>query len=129
MLMTKPAAYEPPSSGRHVATITKITDLGTRKTNFGDKPQVRLRFDVEEKDSRGQPKFVTKTFTNSLHEKSNFVRFFAEIGKPLGDDDVDTDSLLGTRFKLTVKVVKLDGKLRARIESVAPLTGGDGDGN
>lgn len=128
MRMTKAPEYEPPKSGLHTATVTKITDLGVQKTQYGDKPQVRLRFDVEEKDSRGMTKFVTKTFTNSLHEKSNFVRFFAEIGKPLNGDDVETDELLGVRFALKLKQVKVDGKPRVRIESVAPLADGNGDG-
>lgn len=128
MRMTKAPEYEPPKSGSHTATVTKITDLGLQKTQFGEKPQVRLRFDVEEKDSRGMRKFLTKTFTNSLHEKSNFVRFFREIGKPLSGDDVETDDLLGIRFTLKLKQAKVDGKLRVRIESVGPLAG-NGDEN
>jgi hypothetical protein len=127
MKMTKAPEYEPPKSGSHIATLSKITDLGIQKTNFGEKPQVRLRFDVAEKDSRGQQKFVTKTFTNSLHEKSNFVHFFTEIGKPLNGDDVETDNLVGIRFTLKLKQVKVDGKARVRIESVGPLVGGNGE--
>jgi hypothetical protein len=127
MKITKAPAYEPPKSGSHIATLAKITDLGLQKTQFGEKPQVRFRFDVEEKDSHGRPKYVTQTFTNSLHEKSNFVRFFAEIGKPLNGDDVETDTLIGVRFMLNLKQVKIDGKSRVRIESVSPLASGDGD--
>lgn len=121
MRMTRAPEYEPPSSGLHTATLTKITDLGLQHTQFGEKPQVRLRFDVDEKDSHGQPKYLTKTFTNSLHEKSNFVHFFTEIGHPLSGDDVETDDLLGVRFALKLKLVKVDGKPRVRIESVGPL--------
>jgi hypothetical protein len=121
--MTKAPDYEPPKSGSHIATIARITDLGVQKTNFGDKPQVRLRFDVEEKDSRGQQKFVTKTFTNSLHEKSNFAKFFVEIGNPLSGDDVDTDDLLGVQFTLKLKQIKTNGKARIRIESIGPASG------
>lgn len=129
MRMMKTPAYEPPKTGAHKATITRITDLGVQQTQFGEKPQVRVRFDVDEKDSRGMPKFVTKTFTNSLHEKSNFVRFFAEIGKPLSGDDVETDQLIGIRFTLKLKQVKVDGKPRVRIESVAPLVRESGNGD
>jgi hypothetical protein len=129
MKMIKAPAYEPPKTGSHVATLAKISDLGLQKTQFGEKPQVRLRFDVEEKDSRGAAKFVTKTFTNSLHEKSSFVRFFAEIGKPLNGDDIETDELLGIRFTLKLKQVKVDGKPRVRIESVGALAKGNGDKN
>lgn len=121
MKMQKNPAYEPPKSGSHVATITRITDIGIQKTSFGEKPQVRVRFEVEEKDSRGQKKFFTRTFTNSLHKKSNFVKFFSEIGHPITGDDVETDSLLGTTFAITVKQVKVDGKPRARVDTVAPL--------
>jgi hypothetical protein len=123
MKMQKAVTYDPPASGSHTATLTKITDLGIQKTAFGDKPQVRLRFDVSEKDSRGQRKFVTRTLTNSLHEKSNFVKFFTEIGKPLPDGDVDTDKLIGTRFTITLAHVRVDGKTKVRIESVGPLAG------
>lgn len=123
MKMQKAVTYEPPASGSHTATLAKITDLGVQKTNFGDKPQVRLRFEVSEKDSRGQRKFVTRTLTNSLHEKSNFVKFFAEIGKPLGDGDIDTDQLLGTKFTITLKQLKVDGKTKVQIVSVGPLAG------
>lgn len=127
MKMQKVVTYEPPASGSHTATLAKISDLGVQKTSFGDKPQVRLRFEVSEKDSRGQRKFVTRTLTNSLHEKSNFVKFFAEIGKPLPDDDhdLDTDALLGTRFTITLSHVKVDGKTKVRIESVGPLAGSE----
>jgi hypothetical protein len=120
MKMQKVITYEPPASGSHTATLAKITDLGVQKTNFGDKPQVRLRFEVSEKDSRGQRKFVTRTLTNSLHEKSNFCKFFMEIGHPLGDGDVDTDALIGTKFTITLSHFRVDGKVKVRIESVGP---------
>lgn len=123
MKMSKQIAYEPPASGSHTATLAKITDLGIQKTSFGDKPQVRLRFDVSEKDSRGQRKFVTRTLTNSLHEKSNFAKFFVEIGKPLPDGDVDTDALLGTKFTITLEHIRVDGATKVRIVSVGPLAG------
>lgn len=125
MKMTKTPTYEPPKSGSHTATLAKITDLGVQKTTYGDKPQVRLRFDVEERDSNGMRKFVTRTLTNSLHEKSNFVKFFAEIGKPLPDDDVDTDALIGTKFTITLAHVKVNGVPKVRIESVGPLAGSE----
>jgi hypothetical protein len=121
MRMTKQLTYDPPASGEHVATLAKIADLGIQQTTYGDKPQVRLRFEVEERDSRGARKFITRTLTNSLHEKSNFSRFFNEIGKPLGDGDVDTDSLIGTRFTIALSHVRVDGKIKVRIESVSPL--------
>jgi hypothetical protein len=123
--MQKVPTYEAPSAGVHVATLTKIADLGVQPTNYGPKPLVRLRFEVAEKDSRGCCKFVTRTLTNSLHEKANFTRFFAEIGRPLpdGDSDLDTDSLLGTRFEITLSHVRVDGKVKVRIESVGPLAG------
>lgn len=127
MKMSKSVAYEPPKSGKHVATITRITDIGIQQTAFGEKPQVRVRFDVEERDSRGLCKFVTQAFTNSLHENSNFSKFFAQIGKPLPDGDIDTDSLHGIKFTLKLTQVIVDGKPRVRIESVAPLSGGNGD--
>lgn len=123
MKMQKVVIYEPPASGEHVAMLTKIVDLGIQKTAFGDKPQVRLRFEVSEKNSRGQQKFVTRTLTNSLHEKSNFVKFFMEIGHPLPDGDVDTDKLIGTKFTITLSHVRVDGKTKVRIESVGPLAG------
>lgn len=125
MRMQKSPTYEPPNSGSHTATLTKITDIGVQKTAYGDKPQVRVRYEVAEKDSRGARKFVCQTFTNSLHEKSNFAKFFVEIGKPLpdGDSDLDTDDLLGTQFTLKLKRVVVNGKPKIRIESVGPLAG------
>jgi hypothetical protein len=123
-VMKKTPPYEPPKSGQHVATLTKIADIGVQKTAYGEKPQVRLRFEVEEPDSTGKRKFVTKTFTNSLHENSNFVKFFADIGKPLPDSDINTDSLIGTQFTITLKQVRVDGKTKIRIESVSPLQNG-----
>jgi hypothetical protein len=126
MQMTKTPKYDPPASGSHTATLTRIADLGLQKTSYGDKPQVRLRFEVEERDSTGKRKFVTRALTNSLHEKSNFTKFFAEIGKPLPDDDIETDKLIGTRFAITLAHVRVDGKIKVRIVSVAPLqNGGD----
>jgi hypothetical protein len=121
--MKRNPVYECPSSGAHVATLVKITDLGEQPTNYGPKPQVRVRYEVAEKDSRGARKFVCQTFTNSLHEKSNFAKFFVEIGKPLPDGDVDTDKLIGTKFTITLSHVRVDGKTKVRIESVGPLAG------
>jgi hypothetical protein len=123
MKMQKAVTYEPPASGSHTATLTKITDLGVQKTTWGEKPLVRLRFEVAETDSRGQRKFVTRTLTNSLHEKSNFAKFFAEIGHPLPDSDIDTDALIGTQFTIKLSHVKVDGQVKVRIESVGPLAG------
>jgi hypothetical protein len=124
MKMTHTSTYEPPAAGKHVATLTKITDLGIQKTAWGDKSQVRLRFEVAELDSRGAKKFVTRTLTNSLHELSNFCKFFAEIGKPLPPDgDLDTNTLIGTKFSLVLKRTTVDNKIKVRIESVGPLNG------
>jgi hypothetical protein len=125
MQMKRVTTYEPPTAGAHTATLTKIADLGEQPTNYGPKPQVRLRYEVAEKDSSGRRKFVSQTLTNSLHEKSNFAKFFVEIGRPLPDGDVDTDALIGTKFTITLKLVTVDGKPRVRIASVGPLkTGG-----
>ncbi|MGD0792837.1 MAG: hypothetical protein ABR920_13815 [Terriglobales bacterium] len=122
MKMSKQSTYESPASGSHTAMLTKIADIGEQPTNYGPKPQVRLRYEVAEKDSHGRRKFVSQTLTNSLHEKSNFVKFFREIGKPLPDgDDLNTDSLLGVKFTLVLKHVQVDGKTRVRIVSVSPL--------
>lgn len=124
-IMKRNPVYEPPTAGAHTATLTRIADIGEQPTNYGPKPQVRLRYEVAEKNSAGKPKFVSQTLTNSLHEKSNFVKFFATIGHPLPDgDDLDTDSLLGVKFTLKLKHATVDGKVRVRIVSVAPLNGG-----
>lgn len=124
--MMAPPPYEAPSTGSHLATITAIDDAGTQLTKYGTKLQVRVRCEIEERDSRGLRKTISQFFTNSLHEKSGFRKFFEQIGHPLPiDGDVETDSLLGINFRLTVERIVADGKPRVRIVSVEPLqTGG-----
>jgi hypothetical protein len=126
MKMHRAPTYESPSAGTFAAVVAKITDLGEQSTAFGPKFLVRLRFELEEKDSAGRPKFVARSYTNSLHPKSNFAKFFAEIGHPLPEDgDIDTNSLVGTKFSITLVDVLVEGKKKMRITGVAPLKEGN----
>ena len=68
--------------GMYLARCYRIIQLGTQATNFGDKPQVQLLFEVHGEDNdglplvtdRGEPLSVLKTYTLTMNENGNLSK-------------------------------------------------------
>lgn len=96
---TQAACYYIVDIGQH-----EVTDRQTGKTSL--KPQLMIGFELETKRSDGLPFILSKTFTNSLHKKSN-LRAFLESweGRKFSEGEVangwDMDQYLNRNAIIT----------------------------
>ena len=125
--------YKPAPAGTHIARCCWVIDLGTQTSDFGSRHQVLLGWELPnelltEGDRIGEPCFMSKFYTLSLHEKAN-LRHDLEAwrGKeftPEELDGFDVRKLASKPCQLTIIHKETDGKVRARIASVASLPRG-----
>jgi len=66
--------FSPAPEGTHRGVCVQVVDLGTQDTNFGDKRQIRLAFEIDERMEDERPFLIGKTYTLSLNEKANLRR-------------------------------------------------------
>ena len=52
------------------AACVDVIDLGTVKTPWGNKPQVKLVFETDEEDQYGEQRILTRIFHKHTHEMS-----------------------------------------------------------
>ncbi|MGI0025477.1 MAG: phage replication initiation protein, NGO0469 family, partial [Nitrososphaera sp.] len=98
-------SFKPAPDGLHTAICINVIDLGMQTTAWGNKRQVILSFELSSvlMDS-GKPYVVSKTFTNSLHEKGS-LRAILEpwIGsKELDNPDFSLGELAGRVVMVTI---------------------------
>src|SRR3990167_8424522 len=68
--------YTPAPPGLHNAVCVDVVDLGLIDSQWGEKPQIELRWQIErENPETGKPFLVVRRFTLSLSEKSNLRPF------------------------------------------------------
>jgi hypothetical protein len=121
-----PAAFELPPAGIHPAHATKVVDLGTQETAFGDRRRIMLGFElaIEERMEDGRPYQVSRTFTLSWHEKSSLRQFIEDWrGKKLTRSDInefELTNLLGTKCILTIQHAVSEDREFANVTAVAP---------
>ncbi len=125
-------AYELPPEGAHIAVCYESIDFGTQTTKYGDKPQIRLGFELsEEKMADGRPFQVSRTYNNSIGvsydsqfksdlESWRGKRFTAEELA----DGFDTDRLVGIACVLNIIHKQVGDKTYANISSIGGLPKG-----
>jgi len=121
--------FEPHPEGIHPAVCVGCMDLGLVETEFQGqrslKPKVKLTFESEAKTSDGKPCTVSKSFTASLHPKSNLSSFISKWrGRPvLPGETIGLDKLVGACCTLVISHQKnLSGKTYASIDAVSKPT-------
>lgn len=115
--------FKNPTPGMVSAVCTRIVDMGTQETSYGDKRQVMLTFEIDEEMDDGRRFLVNNLFTLSFHEKSSLRqsieswrgRAFKE-GEPF-----DLSAIVGKPAMLNL--VETD-KGYVNIKSISPLAKG-----
>jgi hypothetical protein len=123
-------SYEPIDDGSYVARLNFIIDMGTQETNFGEKPQVSLGFELLDcETSSGVPPVVSRTFTVSLHEKSTLRPVIETLkqGKLTADElreGIDMKALLGAACLVEMEQTEREGKVFSNIKSISRVPKG-----
>lgn len=113
------------SEGIHNVVLAGIVDLGMVLSQAYGKAQPKLSFifATEEKDSKGEPKYLFKRYTNSLHEKAGLRKDFRKLaGRALTEQELETGiddiekTLVGRQFQVEVIQETNNGKTYANID-------------
>lgn len=105
ILTNKPSSnYTPAPEGYHNAVCVDVIDLGIVVTPYGDKPQLKLVFELGGRDADGNPITIGQKFTASLHEKAKLAIFLGKWrGKPVAEGEmIDLRKLIGVSASLMV---------------------------
>jgi len=124
------ADWEPVPEGAHIARCITVVDLGVQQTNFGDKEQVYIGFEVydhrvtwtkDDKEHEG-PGLIGVTWTNNLYEEANLGKnLISWRGKPFNDEEkqmFDLEKLLGVPCMISVVHNVKGQKTYANIASI-----------
>lgn len=121
-IIIEPKIYELPEVGNHVATITRVEDLGIVKSElYGPQHKVKIHVRIDdEKTSKGETIVVFQTCSMSLSPKSRLGTFLRQLGIPT-DGAFDLADLAGMRINANIIHNKSADKTYANIESVSRI--------
>lgn len=106
--------YPIASEGVVLIVLADVEDLGIQNSElYGPKPQVRLTWVVDEKDPEGNYFVIARTFTNSLHEKSNLYPIVMDMLGKRPPVPYDLEGLLG---KVNLGVLKQKKETKGKYE-------------
>ena len=121
--------FKPHPEGIHPAVCVDVMDLGLVETEFqGVKKmvnKVKVVFETEMKTTDGSDSTVAKSFTASLHPKSNLAGFLSKWrGRPVAPgESIELQKLIGACCTLVISHQKsLSGKTYASIDAVSKPT-------
>ena len=112
--------------GTYAAICYCIAELGTQETNFGDKPQVHIGWEVpEERLPDGRVAVVGRRYSVSAHQKSNLRGDIEKWqGRRLMDIDLDTfdfSTLIGQTCHVSIQHSdEVAGRIYANVAGVMP---------
>ena len=120
--------------GGYLARVYSIVDIGIHNTNFGEKHQVVISWELPtELGDDGRPYAQSRFYTMSLNEKANLRKDLESMKGKIPNDKLEdptfVDSiftkLLGTPAQLSVsQYTNKDGYLRNGIEGIGkPMKG------
>lgn len=120
--------FTPAPEGLQQAVCCDVVDLGLMETKFGNKEQVELRWQSEEKMDTGKPFLIIKRYTPSLHPKAT-LRSDLESwrGRKFSDDEAfefDLEKLLYANCQINVVHNKTDAGTYANVKSIVPAPKG-----
>lgn len=115
--------YELAPVGVYRAVCTRLLNLGIQETNYGEKHQIHLAFEIDENMDDGRPFLMMQNYTVSLNPKARLRKDLeawrgrAFTAEELGGFDLKT--VLGKPLQISV-VHSEDGKY-ANIGAMMPL--------
>ena len=124
MVKDNGADFERLEPGTYTAVCSHVLDLGTQPSMFGDKDQVALCFEVNEKMSDGRPFMVSEIYTASLNKKAK-LRQHIDMwrGKPLTEQESQGFDIEKLRFVMAnITVIEKEGKDNKTWLHIAAIT-------
>ena len=116
---------EPAPFGVHHAICTEVSEPEVITTNFGDRPVIRVYWELEAVKEDGKRHKVGRTFTASLHPKSNLGRFL-DVWLGNTPTRLKEDTLVGRRaYLVVVHETGRDGNTYAKVEKAMPADSGN----
>ena len=120
--------FTPAPEGLHQGVCIDVVDLGLVKTQWGEKHQVEIRWQLVDltDDTTGLPVLVLKRYTLSLNEKAK-LRHHLEAwrGRKFTAEELDgfdLEKLLGVNCQIqVVHDLADDGRVWANVSAVVPL--------
>lgn len=117
--------FPPAAAGEQQGVIAKVVDLGMVENEYKGKktikPNIKVIWQVAEKDEQGQPKRVSEFFVLSDDDRSNlYKRIMSLFGQP-APKGFDYDKLVGTNRNL---LLTHNAKGYAVVSGVIPLKPG-----
>src|ERR1700728_4793121 len=121
--------FEVASQGQVQGVIAGFVNLGMVTSTFEGKtttkPQIKLIWQLNEKDSQGRQKYIHEWFTFSLHEKAKLAKRLLSMFGKLPPRDFDYEKLVGYNYNLMiVQEPKKDGSPKAKIVGLSKLAPG-----
>ena len=128
---TKKGEYSTAPEGLHNSVCCDVIDKGLVQTEWGEKYQVQIRWQLEEIDPEANPPrpfLVMATYTNSLHEKSRLRPMLeAWRGKKFTAEELDgfdLEKLLGAPCQVQVVHAITNKGTYANVQAVVPAAKG-----
>jgi len=130
-------AFQIVDEGTHIAICTAVVGIGPQETHFGEKEQLKIRFEiplerVTYKDKDGidveGPMIVWKTYTASLNEKAN-LRKDLESWRSKKFTDIELDgwdigAIVGKPCMITIVHTENSGNIYANVATVTGIPKG-----
>ena len=121
--------WEPAPEGLHQAVCCDVVDLGEIATDWGIRPMVQIKWQIDYLREDTKPYLVQRRFTNSLHEKAA-LRHILESwrGKRFTDEELqgfDLEQLIGANGQIQIIHKQVaDGRIFANVQAMLPLAKG-----
>jgi hypothetical protein len=127
MIIKANGAFVPAPEGLHKAVCVDVVDKGILETPWGEKPKIRIIWEIEAAMDDGRRFIVGKTYTASLHEKSNLHKDLRSWrGRPFTAEELagfDMDKVIGVPCQLLVTHTERDGTVFANVAAVTKAQG------
>ena len=123
------SSWENPKPGLHQAVCVDIDDLGMQQTNYGEKHQLKLVFELDQQRSDGGPIRMGRKYTATLNEKGALR---GDLKSWRGADltveeksEFNLEKLVGAQAQLNVEEFqKQDGTAGTAIGAILPPADG-----
>jgi len=108
IIVKKPESdFVPAPEGLHGAVCVDVVDLGVLQTQWGDKPKIRIAWQIEARDEdTGKRYLVSQQYTRSLHEKATLTHHLESWrGRKFSEQELlgfDLETILGVNCQLTI---------------------------
>ena len=117
--------WENPKVGMTAAICIDVVDLGLQSTEYGDKEQIKLVFQLDQERSDGKPMRIGRKYTKTLNEKGTFRK---DLKSWRGADltaeekaEFDADVLIGAQAQVLItEFQKTDGTPGTSIGAITP---------